>query len=153
MKNRSSPLLEQNTKKITRKVSPHSTLKTIPLNYEEFRIHPFNGAVVGRCLAKSRRTGLQCGAFAVTGYATCYHHGGSKKSGKRTAAGEQNRYDSIIRHGNRSAPVIKRRSDASKELYLLRQAAYAIDMIPWWGSVKNKPKLHTVQLASKAIKK
>jgi len=153
MKNRSSPLLEQNTKKITRKVSPHSTLKTIPLNYEEFRIHPFNGAVVGRCLAKSRRTGLQCGAFAVTGYATCYHHGGSKKSGKRTAAGEQNRYDSIIRHGNRSAPVIKRRSDASKELYLLRQAAYAIDMIPWKGDPRKKPKLNSVQLPLKAVKK
>ena len=141
MQNINHPLAEQNMKKITRKISQHSTFKTIPLNYEEFRIHPFNGAVVGRCLAKSRRTGMQCGAFAVSGFATCYHHGGSKKSGKRTAAGEQNRYDSIFKHGDRSAPVIKRRSDASKELYLLSQAAYAVGMIPWWGSSKNKPKL------------
>ena len=153
MQNIKHPLLEQNTKKITRKVSRHSTFKTIPSNYEEFRIHPFNGAVVGRCLAKSRRTGMQCGAYAVKGYATCYHHGGSKKSGKRTAAGEQNRYDSVYKHGNRSAPVIKRRSDASRELYLLRQAAYATGLLPWWGSGKKKPKLHAVQLALKAIKK
>ena len=153
MKNRSLPLTEQNTKKVTRKVSRHSTFKTIPLNYEEFRLHTWNGSMVARCLAKSRRTGVQCGAFAVTGYATCYHHGASKKSGKRTAAGEQNRYDSIFKHGDRSAPVIKRRSDASKELYLLRQAAYAIDMIPWWGSGKKKPKLHAVNLALKVVKK
>lgn len=153
MKNRSLPLLEQNTKKITRKVSPHSTLKTIPLNYEEFRLHTWNGSMVARCLAKSRRTGEQCGAFAVTGYATCYHHGGSKKSGKRTATGEKARYDSVYKHGERSEAVITRRSDASKELYLLRQAAYATGLLSWWGSVKNKPKLHTVNLALKAIKK
>jgi hypothetical protein len=141
MQNINHSQAEQNLKKVTRKVSQHSTIKIIPLNYEEFRIHPFNGAVVGRCLAKSRRTGLQCGAFAVTGYATCYHHGGSKKSGKRTPAGEQNRYESIIKHGDRSAQVIKRRSDASVELFLLRQAGYATGLLRWWGSAKNKPKL------------
>ena len=153
MKNRSLPLLEQNTKKITRKVSRHSTLKNIPLNYEEFRIHPFNGALVARCLAKSRRTGLQCGAYSKRNFATCYHHGGSRGSGKRSILGEKARYESVYKHGQRSHEVITRRSDASKELYLLRQAAYAIDMIPWWGSAKNKPKLHAVQLALKAIKK
>ena len=153
MKNKSLPLLEQNTKKVTRKISPHSTLKTIPSNYEEFRIHPFNGALVARCLAKSRRTGVQCGAYSKRNFATCYHHGGSKKSGKRTTAGEKTRYDSVYKHGDRSEAVITRRSDASKELYLLRQAAYAIDMIPWWSSAKKKPKLHAVQLALKVLKK
>jgi hypothetical protein len=153
MKNRSSPLLEQNTKKITRKISPHSTLKTIPLNYEEFRIHPFNGAVVGRCLAKSRRTGMQCNAIASRGYAVCHKHGGSKKSGKRTAVGEKTRYDSVYKHGERSEAVTTRRSDARKELYVIRQAAYAVGMIPWWGSAKKKPKLHAVQLALKVVKK
>ena len=153
MKNRSSPLLEQNTKKITRKVSRHSTFKTIPINYEEFRIHPFNGALVARCLAKSRRTGGQCGAFAVSGFAVCFHHGGSRGSGKRSILGEKARYDSIFKHGNRSAPVIKRRSDASKELYVIRQAAYAIDLLSWWGSAKNKPKLNSLQLPLKAVKK
>ena len=141
MQNIERPLAEQNTKKVTRKVSPHSTLKTVPLNYEEFRIHPFNGALVARCLAKSRRTGLQCGAFAVVGFASCYHHGGSKKSGKRTSAGEKARYDSVYKHGQRSHEIITRRSDASKELYLLRQAAYATDMIPWKGDPRKKPKL------------
>ena len=153
MKNRSLPLLEQNTKKITRKVSPHSTLKTIPLNYEEFRLHTWNGSMVARCLAKSRRTGVQCGAFSISGYATCYHHGGSKKSGKRTVAGEIARYESVYKHGERSEAVITRRSDASKELYLLRQAAYATGLLPWWGSLKSKPKLHTIQLALKVVKK
>jgi hypothetical protein len=153
MKNRSLPLLEQNTKKITRKVSRHSTFKTIPLNYEEFRLHTWNGSMVARCLAKSRRTGVQCGAFAVTGYATCYHHGASKKSGKRTPAGEKARYDSVYKHGDRSQEVTTRRSDAGKERYLLRQAGYATGLLPWWGSAKNKPKLHAVNLALKAIKK
>ena len=153
MKNRSLPLTEQNTKKITRKISPHSTLKTIPSNYEEFRIHPFNGSMVARCLAKSRRSGVQCGAFAVSGYATCYHHGGSRGSGKRSILGEKARYESVYKHGQRSHEVIKRRSDASKALFQLRQAAYAIDMIPWWGSAKKKPKLHAVNLALKVVKK
>ena len=153
MQNINHPLAEQNTKKITRKVSQYSTLKTIPSNYEEFRIHPFNGSMVARCLAKSRRSGVQCGAFAVSGYATCYHHGGSRGSGKRSILGEKARYESVYKHGQRSHEVITRRSDASKELYLLRQAAYATDMIPWWGSAKKKPKLHAVQLALKAIKK
>ena len=153
MKNRSLPLTEQNTKKVTRKVSRHSTFKTIPLNYEEFRLHTWNGSMVARCLAKSRRTGVQCGAFAVSGFAVCFHHGGSRGSGKRSILGEKARYDSIFKHGNRSAPVIKRRSDASKELYVIRQAAYAIDLLSWWGSAKNKPKLNSLQLPLKAVKK
>ena len=153
MQNIKHPLTEQNTKKITRKISPHSTLKTVPLNYEEFRIHPFNGAVVGRCLAKSRRTGLQCGAYSKRNFATCYHHGGSRGSGKRSISGEKARYDSIFKHGNRSAPVINRRSDASKALFQLRQAAYATGLLPWWGSLKSKPKLNSLQLPLKAVKK
>ena len=153
MKNIKHPLTEQNTKKITRKVSPHSTFKTIPLNYEEFRLHTWNGSMVARCLAKSRRTGVQCCAFAVSGYATCYHHGSSKKSGKRTVAGEKARYESVYKHGQRSHEVTTRRSDASKELYLLRQAAYATGLLSWWGSSKNKPKLHAVNLALKVVKK
>jgi len=153
MKNKSLPLLEQNTKKVTRKISPHSTLKTVPLNYEEFRIHPFNGALVARCLAKSRRTGLQCGAFAVSGFAVCFHHGGSRGSGKRSILGEKARYESVYKHGERSEAVITRRSDASKELFLLRQAAYATGRLPWWGRAKNKPKLHAVNLALKVVKK
>ena len=153
MKNRSSPLLEQNTKKITRKVSRHSTFKTIPINYEEFRIHPFNGALVARCLAKSRRTGGQCGAFAVSGFAVCFHHGGSRGSGKRSILGEKTRYDSVYKHGDRSEAVITRRSGATKELFLLRQAAYATGLLPWWGSGKKKPKLHAVNLALKVVKK
>jgi hypothetical protein len=96
---------------------------------------------------------MQCNAIASKGYAVCHKHGGSKKSGKRTAVGEKARYDSVYKHGQRSHEVITRRSDASKELYVLRQAAYAIDMIPWWGSAKNKPKLHAVQLALKVLKK
>ena len=153
MQNINHPLAEQNTKKITRKVSRHSTFKTIPLNYEEFRLHTWNGSMVARCLAKSRRTGVQCGAFAVSGFAVCFHHGGSRGSGKRSILGEKARYDSIFKHGNRSAPVIKRRSDASKELYVIRQAAYAIDLLSWWGSAKNKPKLNSLQLPLKAVKK
>ena len=153
MQNINHPLAEQNMKKITRKVSRHSTLKTIPLNYEEFRIHPFNGAVVGRCLAKSRRTGVQCGAYSKRNFATCYHHGGSRGSGKRSILGEKARYDSVYKHGDRSEAVITRRSDASKELYLLRQVAYATGLLPWWGSAKKKPKLNSLQLPLKAVKK
>ena len=153
MKNRSLPLTEQNTKKVTRKVSRHSTFKTIPLNYEEFRLHTWNGSMVARCLAKSRRTGVQCGAFSVSGFAVCFHHGGSRGSGKRSILGEKTRYDSVYKHGDRSEAVITRRSDASKELYVIRQAAYATGLLSWWGSSKNKPKLHAVNLALKVVKK
>ena len=52
-----------------------------------------------------------------------------------------------------SHEVTTRRSDVSKELYVIRQAAYAIDMIPWKGDPRKKPKLQTVQLALNAIKK
>jgi hypothetical protein len=129
LKHTKHPLPEQN-KKVIRKISPHSTIKTIPSNYEEFRIHPFKGAVVGRCLAKSRRTGMQFGAFAVTGYAVCFHHGGSRSSGKRSILGEKARYDSILKHGNRSAPVIKRRTQKYQELAAIKNIARAIGLLP-----------------------
>jgi hypothetical protein len=139
--------------KITRTISQHSKFKCIPEGYSEFKLHPAHGKAVGRCLARSKSTGMQCNAIASKGFAVCHKHGGSKKSGKRTAVGEKARYDSVYKHGQRSHEVITRRSDASKELYVLRQAAYAIDMIPWWGSAKNKPKLNSVQLALKVVKK
>lgn len=139
--------------KITRTISPHSKFKCIPEGYSEFKLHPAHGKAVGRCLARSKSTGMQCNAIASKGFAVCHKHGGSKKSGKRTAAGEKARYDSVYKHGDRSEAVITRQSEASRELYLLRQAAYAIDMIPWWSSAKKKPKLHAVQLALKVLKK
>ena len=137
--------------KITRTISQHSKFKCIPEGYSEFKLHPAHGKAVGRCLARSKSTGMQCNAIASKGYAVCHKHGGSKKSGKRTVAGEKARYDSVYKHGQRSHEVITRRSDASKELYLLRQAAYATGLLSWWGSVKNKPKLHTIQLAGDSI--
>ena len=137
--------------KITRTISPHSKFKCVPEGYSEFKLHPAHGKPVGRCLARSKSTGMQCNAIASKGYAVCHKHGGSKKSGKRTAAGEKARYESVYKHGERSEAVITRRSDASKELYLLRQAAYAVDMIPWKGDPRNKPKLHTIQLAGDSI--
>ena len=139
--------------KITRTISQHSKFKCIPEGYSEFKLHPAHGKAVGRCLARSKSTGMQCNAIASKGYAVCHKHGGSKKSGKRTAVGEKTRYDSVYKHGDRSGAVITRRSDASKELYLLRQAAYAIDLLSWWGSAKNKPKLNSLQLPLKAIQK
>ena len=139
--------------KITRTISPHSKFKCIPEGYSEFKLHPAHGKAVGRCLARSKSTGMQCNAIASKGFAVCHKHGGSKKSGKRTAAGEKTRYDSVYKHGQRSHEVITRRSDASKELYLLRQAAYATGLLSWWGSSKNKPKLHAVNLALKVVKK
>ena len=139
--------------KITRTISPHSKFKCIPEGYSEFKLHPAHGKAVGRCLARSKSTGMQCNAIASKGFAVCHKHGGSKKSGKRTAAGEKTRYDSVYKHGDRSEAVTTRRSDASKELYVIRQAAYAIDMIPWKGDPRKKPKLQTVQLALKVVKK
>ena len=129
--------------KITRIISPHSIFKSIPDGYCEFKLHPAHGKPVGRCLARSKSTGLQCNAIASKGYAVCNKHGASKRSGKRTALGEQKRYDSVLKHGDRSAAVIKERSEASKELYLLRRVAYATNMIPWKGSPRKKPKLNT----------
>ena len=139
--------------KITRTISPHSKFKCIPEGYSEFKLHPAHGKPIGRCLARSKSTGMQCNAIASKGFAVCHKHGGSKKSGKRTAAGEKTRYDSVYKHGDRSEAVTTRRSDASKELYLLRQAAYATGLLSWWGSAKKKPKLHAVQLALKVVKK
>ena len=52
-----------------------------------------------------------------------------------------------------SHEVTTRRSDVSKELYVIRQAAYATGLLRWWGSAKKKPKLHAVQLALKVVKK
>jgi hypothetical protein len=96
---------------------------------------------------------MQCNAIASKGFKVCCIHGASKRSGKRTSAGEKARYDSVYKHGDRSEAVITRRSDASKELYLLRQATYATGLLSWWGSSKNKPKLHAVNLALKVVKK
>ena len=64
-----------------------------------------------------------------------------KKSGQRTPEGEARRVASLYRHGNRSKSVIDRRKLAYEELKVLRQIAYAINLIPWWGDPRKKPKL------------
>ena len=64
-----------------------------------------------------------------------------KKSGQRTVEGEARRIASLYKHGNRSKSVIDRRKLAYEELKVLRQIAYAINLIPWWGDPRKKPKL------------
>ena len=68
-----------------------------------------------------------------------------KKSGQRTPEGEARRIASLYIHGNRSKSVIDRRKLAYEELKVLRQIAYAINLIPWWGDPRKKPKLQVLK--------
>ena len=68
-----------------------------------------------------------------------------KKSGQRTPEGEARRIASLYIHGNRSKSVIDRRKLAYEELKVLRQIAYSINLIPWWGDPRKKPKLQVLK--------
>lgn len=128
---------------VTRTISPHSKFKFLPEDadgiYQEFKPHPNHKKPVGRCLAKAKSTGKQCLSLSRTDYATCRLHGGGIRSGKRTSRGEAVRITAITKTGQETNIKRTKRSKNHKELYVLKQIAYATNLIPFTGSPKDKP--------------
>lgn len=68
-----------------------------------------------RCQAKSRRTGLQCGAPAERGKHVCRFHG-ARSTGAKTEAGRQRIVAALTKHGRESRAQRERRALKLREL-------------------------------------
>jgi len=83
-----------------------------------------------RCLAKSSRTGVQCGrpALNVSKTQKCQFHGGCLKSGRLTSEGRLNTTKSKLRHGEATKQARQEYSKASAYLNQLEDAMNILGM-------------------------
>ena len=62
--------------------------------------------ITSQCQAKSKRTGEQCGNYAIKGKRVCKFHGGLS-TGPKTEEGRQRQHTSSWKHGMRSKAAIE----------------------------------------------
>jgi hypothetical protein len=112
-------------------MSKYSSIKSIPEGFEEFteRTH-YDGRriTLRRCLTHKRHTNktVQCNSICVNGYNVCYHHGGAKGSGKKTAQGIKNQIAAVTTHGKRTAEHKAKVNKRTKQHRTLTKLAYAL---------------------------
>lgn len=93
------------------------------MNQIETTLSIFGGrCVCQRCTAKSKRTGLQCGAVAMRGKTKCASHGG-KSTGPKTVEGKDRAATAPLKHGMSTAAAKARRRVALKMLQDLEESA------------------------------
>lgn len=80
-----------------------------------------------RCQAKSKRTGLQCRAPAMSGKVMCKSHGGAS-TGPRTEAGKRRIADAHLKHGLYTKDAIAQRQEAAARLAQLEDAMFLLGM-------------------------
>jgi hypothetical protein len=78
-----------------------------------------------RCVAKSKRTGKQCGAPAERGKSVCRFHG-ARSTGTRTEVGRQRIAHSKTQHGNETRQARAERSAKSAEIASLEDILFLI---------------------------
>ncbi len=81
-----------------------------------------------RCLAKSKRTKLQCAAPALKGKRVCKTHGG-RSSGPKTEAGRKRCAEAKTIHGGETREVRTERSLASARLAVLEATGFSIGLM------------------------
>jgi len=81
-----------------------------------------------RCQAMSKRTGLQCGAPALSGKSVCVHHGG-RSTGPRTEAGKARIAAAMTVHGNSTRQARAELSAELMQLAMLEELARSVGMI------------------------
>lgn len=64
--------------------------------------------ITSQCQANSKRTGKQCGNYAIKGKRVCKFHGGLS-TGPKTEQGRQRQHTSSWKHGMRSKAAIAER--------------------------------------------
>lgn len=93
------------------------------MNQIETTLSIFGGrCVCQRCTAKSKRTGLQCGAVAMRGKTKCAQHGG-KSTGPKTAEGKTRAATAPLKHGMTTAAAKVHRRDILKDLQEMEDLA------------------------------
>ena len=81
-----------------------------------------------RCHAKSKRTGLQCRAPAMSGKAVCRTHGGLS-TGPTTALGRARCAVAKTVHGRETRELRQRLAEGMRELAQLKRLAIALGLI------------------------
>ena len=112
-------------------MSKYSSIKSIPEGFAEFTERTsWQGKrmLLRRCLTHKRHTNktIQCNAICVNGYNVCFHHGGAKGSGKKTAQGIKNQITAITTHGKRTADNVAKVNKRTKQHRTLTKLAYAL---------------------------
>ena len=84
-----------------------------------------------RCMARSVRSGEQCGKPAMKSSKTqkCTHHGGRSK-GATTAEGKQRMIDANLTHGQSTRSAREEHSKVSAQLSTLEDCMYVLGMTP-----------------------
>jgi hypothetical protein len=77
----------------------------------------------GRCLARSKRTGDQCGAPAEKGKQVCRFHGG-RSTGPRTELGKEKIRAALTSHGRETRSARQRRSAKFAEMRGLEEVFF-----------------------------
>lgn len=95
--------------------------------------------VCPRCQAKSKRTGLQCGAPALTGRRTCRFHGGMS-TGPRTPEGRQRCAAARTIHGQQTRQARTEMALDARRLRTLETLGVLSRMIPGPRLRGRKPK-------------
>jgi len=96
-----------------------------PLHLEQTLITLGGRVTCQRCLAKSKRTKIQCAAPALKGKAVCRTHGGLS-TGCKTEAGRQRLAKAKTIHGRETREARSARSLASARLAVLEQAGHEL---------------------------
>ena len=81
-----------------------------------------------RCLARSKRTKLQCRAPAIKGKLVCKTHGG-RSSGPKTEAGRQRCAEAKTVHGRETRKARSERSLGSAQLAVLEEIGFELGLM------------------------
>jgi hypothetical protein len=97
-----------------------------------------------RCLAKSKRTGLQCGRPALSSSKTqkCEFHGG-RSTGPKTAEGKAKIAAGAFKTGNYTQAAVQARSHNSAYMLRLEDAMHHLDMASGTRTRGRKPNFYT----------
>lgn len=91
-----------------------------------------------RCQARSKRTGLQCKAPAISGKSKCRFHGG-KSTGPKTPEGRQRCAQARTTHGQQTTSMRIERSLASARLAILEEIGHGLKMMSGSRTRGRKP--------------
>jgi hypothetical protein len=102
---------------------------TTPPSKLEQTLTTLGGRVIcQRCLAKSKRTKLQCAAPALKGKWVCKTHGGLS-TGPKTEAGRQRCAEAKTINGRETREVRTERSLSSARLAVLEEVGFSIGLL------------------------
>jgi hypothetical protein len=103
-------------------------MNTQTLHLEQTLLTLGGRVICQRCLAKSKRTKIQCAAPALKGKRVCKTHGG-RSTGPKTEAGRQRCAEAKTIHGRETREVRTERSLAMARLAVLEEVGFSIGLL------------------------